>query len=173
MNSLQLWCALRSNHSTNKCFVGIFSKDTLPKIDKLKRPKSLIICNTDESFKDGSHWIAIFIDFQLNCVDFFDSLGKNANHYGVEFSQFLNLIPFENVRFVDRRIQPPKTDVCGEFCLYYSAARCKGSNLHSIINNAPSSQTLKMNVSQLFTFLEDFNFTSKNCNQSCVCCGVK
>ena len=69
MNTKQLWNALILNPVTNKYFDGIFSIDTLQDI---KEKPTLIICNTDPSYKPGEHWILFF--FYNKSVDFFDSL---------------------------------------------------------------------------------------------------
>ena len=84
MNTKQLWNALILNPVTNKYFDGIFSIDTLQ--DTKEKP-TLIICNTDPSYKPGEHWILFF--FYDNSVDFFDSLGRDITYYGSEFIDFV------------------------------------------------------------------------------------
>lgn len=47
--------------------------------DELKKQgktKLGIVFNLDEHYKNGSHWVALFADFDKNQVYFFDSLGK-------------------------------------------------------------------------------------------------
>ena len=84
MNTKQLWNALILNPVTNKYFDGIFSIDTLQDI---KEKPTLIICNTDPSYKPGEHWILFF--FYDKSVDFFDSLGRDITYYGSEFIDFV------------------------------------------------------------------------------------
>ena len=84
MNTKQLWNALILNPVTNKYFDGIFSIDTLQDI---KEKPTLIICNTDPSYKPGEHWILFF--FYDKSVDFFDSLGRDITFYGSEFIDFV------------------------------------------------------------------------------------
>ena len=84
MNTKQLWNALTPNPLTNKYFDGIFSIDILQDITE---KSTLIICNTDPSYKPGEHWILFF--FNDNSVDFFDSLGRDITYYGSEFIDFV------------------------------------------------------------------------------------
>ena len=92
MNTKQLWNALILNPVTNKYFDGIFSIDTLQDI---KEKPTLIICNTDPSYKPGEHWILFF--FYDKSVDFFDSLGRDITYYGSEFIDFVkNLVMIIN-----------------------------------------------------------------------------
>ena len=84
MNTKQLSNALILNPVTNKYFDGIFLIDTLQDI---KEKPTLIICNTDPSYKPGEHWILFF--FYDNSIDFFDSLGRDITYYGSEFIDFV------------------------------------------------------------------------------------
>ena len=113
MDSKQLYQALMSHKLTRKIFDGIYSRDTLK--DIVKRPK-FIICNTDPSHKPGKHWVAFYF-YGKNYVFFFDSLGKSISHYGREFVNFVKRYS-KKMTFSKRRVQPPKTDICGHYCLF-------------------------------------------------------
>ena len=136
MNTKQLWTALTLNPSTNKYFDGIYSSDTLKDV---KEKPELIICNTDPSHKPGKHWLLFFFDGDE--VDFYDSLGKDLTSYGVEFVNFANKYA-KSINQCQVRTQPPRSSLCGQYCLYYAYLRCKGNTMEYIVNTMPS--TLKV-----------------------------
>ena len=132
MNTKQLWNALSLNPITNNFFDGIYSSDTLKEI---KEKPNLIICNTDPSDKPGEHWVLFF--FSEKSVDFYDSLGRDIKYYGSVFIDFIaNFV--EYYKQCIERTQPVKSDLCGQYCLYYAFAKCNGISMEKIINNIPN-----------------------------------
>ena len=127
MNTKQLWNALNLNPVTNKFFDGIFSIDTLKDI---KEKPTLIICNTDPSYKSGEHWVLFF--FNDNSVDFFDSLSRDITYYGSEFIDFVKNFA-NDYKYVVKRTQPIGSDVCGHYCLYYAYKKCNDISMGEII----------------------------------------
>jgi hypothetical protein len=45
-------------------------------LEKQKKTKIGIVFNLDEHYKEGSHWVALFVDLTQNHIYFFDSIGK-------------------------------------------------------------------------------------------------
>ena len=134
MNTKQLWNALCLNPLTNNYFDGIYSSDTLKEIEG--KP-NLIICNTDPSTKPGEHWVLFF--FNENSVDFFDSLGRDIKYYGSIFLDFIANFAYDYKQCLTRT-QPIKSDLCGQYCLYYAFAKCNGLSMEDIIDNMPDYQ---------------------------------
>ena len=123
MNIKQLWNALINNSVTEPYFDDIFPIDML---EEIKIKPTLIICNTDPSFKKGEHWILFY--FNKKIVEFFDPLGNDINVYGSEFVDFIS--KFVNQYKVCKfRTQPYKSNLCGEYCLYYAYYRCMGYSM--------------------------------------------
>ena len=131
MNTKQLWNALCLNPITNNYFDGIYSSDTLKEI--VEKPQ-LIICNTDPSNKPGEHWVLFF--FNENSVDFFDSLGRDIKYYGSIFLDFITNFANDYKQCL-KRTQPVKSDLCGQYCLYYAFAKCNGLSMEEIVRNIP------------------------------------
>jgi len=97
-------------------FLGVFSRDTLPKIEFY--PCSLI-ANFDQYNERGTHWIAIYINK--------DGLGEYFDPYGLpvlynEFNQFLhdNTSKFETNKIA---LQCDECVTCGEYCSAYIILR--------------------------------------------------
>ena len=132
MNTKQLWNALSLNPLTNNYFDGIYLSDTL---NEIREKPNLIICNTDPSNKPGEHWVLFF--FNENSVDFFDSLGRDIKYYGSIFFDFIANFAYDYKQCLTRT-QPIDSDLCGQYCLYYTFAKCNGLSMDKIIYNIPN-----------------------------------
>lgn len=145
MNTKQLWTALTYNSHTNSIFDGVYSKDRLKDI---KEKPALIICNTDDSDQPGEHWV-LFYFVEPHCVEFFDSLGRDISFYGKSFVEFVQ--KFADVtKQCNKRTQPRNTSLCGEYCLYYIAMRCKGKSMEEIVSLMPTVEELLCEVENFF-----------------------
>ena len=148
MNTKQLWNALILNPVTNKYCDGIFSIDTLQDI---KEKPTLIICNTDPSYKPGEHWILFF--FYDNSVDFFDSLGRDITYYGSEFIDFVKNFA-NDYKYTVKRTQPIGSDVCGHYCLYYGFKICNDISMQEIILDISNNDDVVDFVNKMFYICE-------------------
>lgn len=151
MNTKQINHILATNPVTKNFFNGVFPKDYLKLIEE--KPK-LIICNTDESYRSGKHWVLFFFDSEN--VDFFDSLGENPSKYGSEFIKFMEKYS-EVCNFSPIRLQPLNTDLCGHYCIYFAHKRCQGYDMKYILNNMPDRMFIrKFTESYLKNFENDY-----------------
>ena len=161
MNTKQLWNALCLNPVTNQYFDGIYSADTLKEI---REKPDLIICNTDPSNKRGEHWVLFF--FSDNSVDFFDSLGRDIKYYGSTFLDFIaNFVT--NYEQSLQRTQPLKSDLCGQYCLYYAFVKCNGLSMDEIIYNIPNYKDVVNFVNRLFYICPKYNCSLVQCCNLC------
>lgn len=150
MNTKQIWQALTCNTKTEPYFDGVFPIDVLHEI---KNKPELIICNTDPSNKPGKHWVLFFFHND-NSVDFFDSLGKDMDHYGHQFVDFAK-------RFSSKfqtslvRTQPRNTSFCGQYCLYFAHKRCSGHSMSHIIQSMKSPEHVLNFVRNNFKYCDD------------------
>ena len=152
MNTNQINHILSTNPVTKKFFNGVFPKDYLKLIEE--KPK-LIICNTDESYRSGKHWVLFFFDSEK--VDFFDSLGENPSKYGSEFIKFMEKYS-EVCNFSPIRLQPLNTDLCGHYCIYFAHKCCQGYDMKYILNNMPDRMFIrKFTESYLKNFENDYS----------------
>ena len=157
MNTKQLWNALCLNPVTNQYFDGIYSADTLKEI---REKPDLIICNTDPSNKPGEHWVLFF--FSDNGVDFFDSLGRDIKYYGSIFLDFIaNFVT--NYEQSLQRMQPLKSDLCGQYCLYYAFVKCNGLSMDEIIYNIPNYKDVVNFVNRLFYICPKYKCSLVQC----------
>ena len=161
MNTKQLWFALSTNKITNNYFDGIFPKDTLNNI--VNKP-SLIICNTDNSYEPGEHWILFF--FENDICEFYDSLGKDVLSYGETFYKFAQKFATK-INQAEVRTQPIDTPYCGELCLFFAYMRCKGYCMGQIL------EALLKPYAAIEFVKKKFNICHKSSCISLQCCKCK
>ena len=65
-------------------------------------------------------------------------MGKSINNYGKEFSELINKFADE-YKFCKVRMQPIQSNLCGDYCLYYTYGWCKGYSMEYIIESMSSS----------------------------------
>jgi hypothetical protein len=143
MNTIQINTLL----SDYKCFIGTFAKDQLPK-NKIKEFPCSLIINTDESFKPGEHWIALFLD--KNYAEYFDSFGQPPLHK--EILSFLIRNKIKYITYNTKQIQSITTNTCGAYCVLFVKFKCfnkKFCDLIKLFNNNTYLNDLKILYSLL------------------------
>lgn len=110
-----------------KTFLGVFSRDNLPKITSF--PCSLIM-NTDPENKPGQHWVAIYIN-ENEFGTYFDSYGYAPLNR--EFEIFLNNY-CKSWTFNPIMLQGFNSYTCGEFCVLFVLLMSMGFGLLDIIH---------------------------------------
>ena len=71
-----------NHHKVNgKCVWEELCKFNLEKYIKKGRKKIGVIFNTDPHYKEGSHWVALFIDINKREIYYFDSYGERISKY--------------------------------------------------------------------------------------------
>ena len=128
MNTIEIIKSLSKFYLTKKNFIGVYPIDLIPK-KKIKKPFSLI-CNTDDSTKPGSHWIALYAPKYGN-IEYFDSFGfKPMNE---EIIVFINLNGIK-YRYNKKQIQSNKSITCGKFCVLFIYFRSKNITFDKFLN---------------------------------------
>ena len=107
-------------------FLGVFAKDTMPRVLPAQRP-ILLVCNTDVKSQPGEHWIAIYIG-KTHRGEFFDSFGRPPEP---TFAQFLarNCVGW---RHNNRQIQSSVSYFCGQYCCFYCLYKSIDTDLLAI-----------------------------------------
>ena len=102
-------------------FCGVFPGNKLPPVllnEFITPPintgataKSMCcILNTDPSFMDGTHWVALYRE-PYSPLEFFDSLGSPPSAYGFHFP--------DSCQFNNQPLQSFTSSLCGEYCLLF------------------------------------------------------
>ena len=134
MKSEDLFKYLEKDNKSLSKFNGIFAIDDL--IFPISDMNGYLICNTDESYNKGKHWVVIYIDKNKKEVEYFDSLGKRPCE---RFIKFMREDSNNYIIHNTKKLQSSLSDSCGFFCLYFIYFRCRNINYKSIIDNFSSS----------------------------------
>ena len=119
--------------------------------DMIKRNKNKIgiILNTDPHYKDGEHWISLFINIKKKYIIYFDSNGnpppnevkelitkitKQGKQIGIDFYVLIN------------KLEHQKTESeCGMYCLYFIIQMLKDKNNDYFLKNKiPDEEVFKL-----------------------------
>ena len=122
MNTREIDRFVRS--SCRGTFQGVYSTDTLPETPRL------LVCNTDPSYKPGTHWVALYVDSRRR-GEYFDSFGREPP--GV-LEDYMNEHCVEWL-FNTKQLQSIVSSYCGFYCCYYCVLRCRGVDLTRIVNS--------------------------------------
>lgn len=112
LNTLQLERILKKDKYTKNIFLGVFSRDYIPK--NVKYPCCFII-NTDPSTKPGEHWLAFYYDKKGFCY-FFDSYGLHPKFYNLH--TYLTKTS-RGWTYNTKRLQSLNSKACGFYCFIY------------------------------------------------------
>jgi hypothetical protein len=123
LNSIQLYKILKHDKCTRGIFLGVFARDQLP--FKPKYPSCFII-NTDDSSKQGKHWLAFYYDSNGDAM-FFDSFGMHPVFY--KLTSYLNRTS-RNWSFNSIQYQSFNTKTCGYFAFIFLLLKCRGIDIN-------------------------------------------
>jgi Ulp1 family protease len=116
---------------------------------KRNKNKLGIVLNTDPHYKDGEHWISMFVNIKKKFIVYFDSNGNEppnqvkklirtiedqGKQLGIDFKVYIN----------EREHQ--KTDSeCGMYCLYFIIQMLKDKDVtYFLENNIPDEEVYKL-----------------------------
>lgn len=123
----------------NKCVWPELCNFTLKKYIEKGKNKIGIIFNTDPHYKDGSHWIALFINIRKRYIFYFDS---NGNETPPEITVLVDRVLKEceedlgmkDMKFYANTIEHQKSNTeCGMYCLYVIIQLLKDATTYDYI----------------------------------------
>ena len=150
----------RYDNKIKPYFRGLFNSDTTKQaIEMLDFNKpNFFIFNADPSTKEGSHWLAAFIDLQ-NESCFIDSFGHHPNFYNLE--KFFSASAGDDYKIVPKALQSEFTTVCAIYCLYFGHSLCAGKTFDSIMNLMPEKTKILRDQHMIDWFNENYGTVVK------------
>lgn len=101
-----------------------------------------IIYNLDPHFKDGSHWVANFIDLKKNSCYYFDSYGYEPPSQINKFMKWLTTQdPTMKLKYNARRFQY-KGSECGMYSLHFIIRMLMGDDFRKFCRKAPRDNVM-------------------------------
>lgn len=151
MNTLQVERALQGLKVNSQ---GVFAADRIPVT--LARPSAIVI-NTQEHWKKGMHWVALYIN-KIGQGFYFDSYGMApyVSHHIERIRR--NCITY---RWNEKQIQGYDSKVCGQYCVVFLYYMAQGGSLKGF-NKIFSSSTKINDVLVLRIYKKILNIVKKN-----------
>ena len=137
MNTNQLLCVIRENRCLTFVARDIYSVDTLP--TKVLTFPTAYICNTEESYLPGKHWIVFWFQDSYNS-ECYDSLGHLPGAYDCNFDYFLQRNTVKCV-YNNEPLQKERADTCGYHVLFYLLMKCRSLPLINIVEQLKKSDS--------------------------------
>jgi hypothetical protein len=117
----------------------VFPSDKLPRT--IDRYPCGFIANTDPASEPGTHWVAYYFPSEEK-GEFFDRYGHAPEYYRKSFGDFLKSHAWD---FNRRKLQSARSDVCGQYCIFYHRARGQSmSMIVHLFNNDKVSNDIKV-----------------------------
>ena len=135
MDTVQLTGILSSDPHARNCFIGVVPCNHLP--TKFSKAPACLVVNTDPSWKQGAHWLAVYMDENRD-LEFFDSYGQDPEQYRLVYD-FLKRNGQNKWKENRKQLQGPLSSTCGQFCLYFLLWRCRGIKFEKIMSGFDES----------------------------------
>lgn len=121
----------------DECLIDEICELDLKALKAKGKTKIGIIYNLDPHYKNGSHWVANFVDLNKHRAYYFDSYGMEAPHQIQKFMQFLTLQdPTMKLAYNARRFQF-KGSECGMYSMYFIIRMLMGEDFLHFCRRAP------------------------------------
>jgi hypothetical protein len=88
------------------------------------------VANTDPSSGLGTHWVAFYFPSEEK-GELFDSYGNAPEYNRKSFGDFLKSSEWD---FNRRKLQSARSDVCGQYCIFYLSHRVRGQSMSNIVH---------------------------------------
>ncbi len=126
MTTNDIYRAINKDIFCKSSFLGVFPRDRLLTIYRF--PCSVIL-NTEPSYKEGEHWLAMYFTDKRQC-EFFDSYGNAPTTYGLE--KYIKLASSE-WNYNKQRIQGDSSASCGYYCIYFLLLKSRHFSLNDVV----------------------------------------
>jgi hypothetical protein len=127
-------------YSSNKkqCYIGEMCNLNLKQEIQNGKEHIGIVYNLDPHYKNGSHWVANYINIPKKQCYYFDSYGMQPPKQVKKFMQWLTLQdPKIELGWNGRRFQH-KDSECGMYCLYFLDRMLSGEPYLKFVRRQPS-----------------------------------
>lgn len=119
------------------CIIDEMCELNLKREELNGKTKIGIIYNLDPHYKNGSHWIANYIDLDKDECYYFDSYGMKPPKQVYKFMQWLTLQePNMKLGWNGRRFQLSDSE-CGMYCMYFIDRMIAGESFLKFCRRAP------------------------------------
>jgi hypothetical protein len=126
-------------YSVGSCIVDELCRIDINSLEEKKIKKIGIIFNLDKHDQSGSHWVAMFIDLNLNEIYYFDSYGQEPPEEVRVLAERLQEQSRNNNKEMNFKINNVrhqfKNSECGVYCMYFITELIKGKTFDDVTQN--------------------------------------
>ena len=148
---------LGGHHETSTALLGVYPADRLPS-RLIKRP-SLVIINTDTSYRPGKHWLAVYLRGDGRYAEFFDPYGKHYRAYHEAIGVFVERNGSFCVKVQQSQLQNRGSTSCGYFCVFYSLLRANGLTMDYITKLF--TEYMNSNEAEMIKFVKTYHCVTR------------
>ena len=117
----------------------------LSDMNKRHKKKLGIVFNTDPHYKDGEHWISMFVNLKKKFIVYFDS---NGNEPPKQVKKLISTIEDQGKQmgidfkvYINKREHQKTDSECGMYCLYFIIQMLKDKDVtYFLENNIPDEE---------------------------------
>ena len=117
-----------------KCLYSGFCKIDLNTLKNAGKTAVGAVFNLDPHFKNGSHWVALFIDLRRRECNFFDSYGMRPHPLIFQLMKSLTLQMPLKLNYNARRFQYGNSE-CGMYSIYFLINMIEGVPFRKFVRN--------------------------------------
>ncbi len=117
-----------------KCLYSGFCQINLQELKKAGKTAIGAVFNLDPHFKNGSHWVALFIDLRRGECNFFDSYGMRPHPLIFHLMKSLTLQMPLKLNYNARRFQYGNSE-CGMYSIYFLINMIEGVPFRKFVRN--------------------------------------
>jgi hypothetical protein len=132
LTTLDIQHILSKHKATSNIFLGVFASDELVS----ETPNSslyCLVCNIDESWQPGSHWVAIFVNDRQ--IEYFDPYGFYPFSNNIDlFLKREKRRKGLNIYMNSTKLQSMYSTACGHFCVTFCISRACGHGAQHYVN---------------------------------------
>jgi len=123
-------------HNDGECVIDELCNLNISDLMNKGKTKMSVIFNLDKHNQPGSHWIAMYADFNTGDINYFDSYGYDAPKEVCTLmkrikKQLVDLNSRANIRVSKLRHQY-KDSECGMYCLYFIISQLEGKTFSDL-----------------------------------------
>ena len=119
-----------------KCMLSELCNININELEERKIKRIGIIFNLDKHNESGSHWVAMYIDLNINEIYYFDSYGQQPPEEVNILAQRIQVqgdINNKDIKFKINKVRHQfKNSECGVYCMYFITELIKGRTFEDV-----------------------------------------
>ena len=137
-----------------QCVINELCKINLSKLIDKGKKKLGVVFNLDKHTQTGSHWVAMYLDYDIGDIYYWDSYGSKP---GTEITKLMNRLKEQSSKLgktltvkINTQRHQYKNSECGVYCIYFITSLLAGEKFESITKNIINDDKMNAKRSEYF-----------------------